>query len=125
MTLFLQILMVTLDLSVFTGASYLIVRVLSGQGKGTRRRLKAAGWILYALLSILLPNLGRDDVLTMTVLSVYYLAFGWFCYHRSKTGIIYQLIYMVTMYASQVMAFSVRSTFPLFSSLKPFPDFFC
>lgn len=124
MTLFLQILMVTLDLSVFTGASYLIVRVLSGQGKGTRRRLKAAGWILYALLSILLPNLGRDDVLTMTVLGVYYLAFGWFCYHRSKTGIIYQLIYMVTMYASQVMAFFCTLHLSAFFELEAFSRFF-
>lgn len=99
----LSILLLILEISIFTGCAYLIVRMLPEKTKASKWK-RTAAWVVFGLLSVLLPNLGRDDFLTMAVLIPYYLALGWFLYHRSKVGLLYQLMYMAAMYAAQVAA---------------------
>ena len=94
---------VILELSVFIGCGLLMVRMLPEKVAG-RRKERIFAWCIFAVLAVLLPNLGRDDALTMVVLTAYYLAVGWFLYHRSKTGLLYQLMYMMIMYGVQVVA---------------------
>jgi len=92
-----------LELSVFTGCGILMVRMIPKKVEGCKKE-RILAWCMFAVLSVLLPNLGRDDALTMVILSTYYLVMGWFLYHRSKTGLLYQLMYMVIMYGVQVVA---------------------
>lgn len=66
--------------------------------------IKIVAWCVFALLSVLLPNLKRNDILTMLVLISYYLVLGWFLYHKSKMGLLYQLVYMLSMFATQLIA---------------------
>lgn len=99
----LNLFLLCLDISVFTGCAVMVVRMLPEKAKGNKKK-RVIAWGIFALLSVLLPNLGRDDFLTMVVMIPYYMALGWFLYHRSKTGLLYQLIYMVAMYAAQVIA---------------------
>lgn len=101
--IFLTYVFVLLEILVFTGCGILMVRMIPEKVEG-RRKERIFAWCGFALFSVLLPNLGRDDVLTMAVLTAYYLATGWFLYHRSKTGLLYQLMYMVIMYGVQVVA---------------------
>lgn len=99
----LSLFLLCLDLSVFTGCAIMVVHMLPEKVEGNKKK-RAVAWGVFALLSVLLPNLGRDDFLTMGVMIPYYMALGWFLYHRSKTGLLYQLIYIVAMYAAQVIA---------------------
>lgn len=99
----LRIFLVLLDISVFTGCAVMMVRMLPEKVEGCKRE-KIIAWGVFALLSILLPNFGGNDILTMVILIPCYMGVGWFFYHRSKTGLLYQLIYMVAMYAVQVIA---------------------
>ncbi len=62
------------------------------------------GWGGYEALAVLLPNLFLDDRLTISALLCYYLLLGWFVYHKSQVGILYQVVYILVMYASQAIA---------------------
>lgn len=68
------------------------------------RILRAAAWLGYAALTVLIPNLGRNDLLTIAVLSVYYVWIGYLLYHRDKVGILYQFGFMFLMYATQMIS---------------------
>lgn len=61
-------------------------------------------WTGYGLLCFIIPNLWYNDIITMTVLGIYYLAAGWFLYHRSRTWLLYQLIFSAATWAAQVIA---------------------
>lgn len=66
---------------------------------------RGMAWLGYAALSIALPNFAKDDALTILILSVLYLAIGWFLYHGLKTALLYQTVYIFAMYASQLIGF--------------------
>lgn len=91
-----------LEIVVFTGCSAGMVHLLPQKAEKPRW-MKGIFWVIYAALSVLLPNIGRDDVLTITVFTAVYLLAGWFLYHRSRIGLVYQLVYMVLMYAAEVI----------------------
>lgn len=95
--------LILLEIFVFTGCAVFMVRMLPRKAE-KNQWAKITAWGIFALLSVLLPNIGRDDALTMAVLTPYYLGIGWFLYHRSRTGLLYQLIYMVSMYIVQIIA---------------------
>lgn len=99
----LGLFLVILELFVFTGCAIFMVRMLPRKTE-KHEWAEILCWGIFALLAVLLPNLGRDDALTMVVLTPYYLGIGWFLYHRSRTGLLYQLIYMAAMYLSQMIA---------------------
>lgn len=61
-------------------------------------------WILYAVLNVLIPNLFLNDIISMVVLSIYYLLVGWFFYHRSRNWLLYQLFFFAVTYAAQIIA---------------------
>jgi two-component system sensor histidine kinase AgrC len=98
-----DIFFIIIDLFVFTACAVFMVRLLPRK-TDSPLWLRISAWSIFAILSIVLPNLGRNDILTIIVLILYYLAVGWFLYHKSKMGLLYQLVYMMSMYATQVMA---------------------
>lgn len=71
---------------------------------------KIAGWAGYGLLGVLLPTLFLNDALTLGALLSYYLLMGWFLYHKSPVGLLYQVMYLLVMYASQACAIMVAYT---------------
>ena len=89
----LGLFLVILELSVFTGCAIFMVRMLPRKTE-KHEWAEILCWGIFALLAVLLPNLGRDDALTMVVLTPYYLGIGWFLYHRSRTGLLLSLIHI-------------------------------
>ena len=72
--------------------------------KNVRRIIRGIAWLIYTLLAVLLPRILRDDLITMVGLSIYYILVGYLLYHQSKVGMIYQLGFMLSMYATQVIS---------------------
>ncbi len=91
-----------LFLVIYTFSAYLVIRSFPCE-TDSPRWIRAAAWVIYAALAVILPNLFGDDVITMVTLCVYYLVIGRVLYHRSKTGLLYQLIYCLVNYAAQVI----------------------
>lgn len=60
-------------------------------------------WGIFVVLTFLIPTLWWNDIITMSVLTVYYIAVCWFLYHRSRTWILYSLIYGMANYGAQVI----------------------
>lgn len=87
----------------YTCCAMLMVKLLP---KAVEKPLwvKVTCWGAYAALTVLLPTLFRDDIVTMTTLTAVYLLFGWYAYHRSRIGLVYQLAYMALMYVSELIA---------------------
>ena len=94
------------------------MRCFHGADASAKDREKSLGeiaaWGIFALLSVLLPNVGRNDALTMAALTPYYLGIGWLLYHRSRMGLLYQLIYMASMYIVQLIAIFCAAHFSSF-----------
>ncbi|MDE7476450.1 MAG: ATP-binding protein, partial [Lachnospiraceae bacterium] len=80
------------------------------------RVLRYAAWLVYAVLTVLIPVLWKNDLVTMIVLSICYSLVGVLLYHRDKTGILYQLGFMFFMYATQMIApFAATQMWQFFS----------
>lgn len=90
-------------MAVYTGCAVWFLRE-SPKAAEPSRWLRIIVWVGYAALSIILPNLWYNDVITISVMTVYYLIAGWFLYHRSRTWLLYQLIFCMGTYAAQVIA---------------------
>lgn len=97
-----DVLLLILLSAVFTFSAYLVVHVLPCEITSPLW-VRLAVWGIYAVLGTILPNLFLNDIITMIVISIYYLVIGSVLYHKSKTGLLYQLIYCMAMYASQVI----------------------
>lgn len=99
----IAVLIAAMELIVFTSCAVWMVHILPCKaeipfwGKGIV-------WCIFGALAVLIPHLFWSDLITMVVLNLYYLAAGWFLYHRSRMGLLYQLSYMVSMYVTQVIA---------------------
>lgn len=103
------LLFTTIDALSFLSCAVLMMRfICMYTQEGARRNrplfVRILGWAGYEALAVLLPNLFLDDVLTISALLCYYLLLGWFVYHKSQVGILYQVFYILVMYASQVIA---------------------
>lgn len=99
---FIDIFFSIVDLCVFTLCAVFMLHLLPLK----RHRplwLKIMSWLIFAALSTLLPNFVGNDMVTMLVLVFGYLLLGWLLYHKSKMGLLYQLVYMVGMYATQLI----------------------
>lgn len=68
--------------------------------------LRTTVWIIYGALNYIIPNLWLNDVITMVILSAYYLLIGWIFYHRSRNWLLYQMIFYAVTYAAQLIAIS-------------------
>ena len=101
-----DLLMLTVFLAVYTCSAWLVVRVMPCQIR-TPVWIRAGAWLIYAAMAFILPNLFYNDVITMAVMSLYYLLIGWLLYHKSRTGLLYQMIYCVLNYAAQVSAIMI------------------
>lgn len=89
-------------------SAYLVILLPRSEGSARNKRLfrvvKVAVWIIYALMTVMIPMLWRDDSITMTVLTLYYILAGYLVYHRDKVGILYQVSFMFCMYATQMIS---------------------
>lgn len=65
--------------------------------------VRYCAWGIFMVLTFLLPALWWNDIITMSVLTVYYIAVCWLFYHRSRTWILYSLIYGMANYGAQVI----------------------
>lgn len=79
--------------------------IFSDRKKGLRI-VRAAAWILFAALTVMVPGIWRNDSITVCVLTVYYVLVGYLLYHRDKVGSLYQVSFMFCMYATQMIAIS-------------------
>lgn len=81
------------------------------------RAVRAAAWLVYVLLAVMVPMIWHDDAITMTGLTLYYIILGYMLYHRNKIGILYQVGFMFFMYATQMVsiyaAMKIWETFSL------------
>ncbi|MDO4719958.1 MAG: GHKL domain-containing protein [Peptostreptococcaceae bacterium] len=68
---------------------------------------RGMAWLIYAALSIALPNFAKEDGLTILILSLCYLSIGFFLYHGRKIALLYQMVYLSAMYASQLIGFFI------------------
>ncbi|MDO5336229.1 MAG: GHKL domain-containing protein [Eubacteriales bacterium] len=91
------------EILIFTLCAVWMLRLIPRQRQSSLW-VRTISWLGFAALSVLLPNLGKNDIFTITVLTLYYLALGWFLYHKSRMGLLYQTIYMISMYATQMIA---------------------
>ena len=79
------VILFTLMLGIFTYTFSAIWFLMAGDFKPKGPQwLRTTAWIVYGALNYLIPNLWLNDVITMVILSVYYLLIGWFFYHRSR-----------------------------------------
>ncbi len=105
--------LILLEISVFAGCAVFMVRILPRKTEKNQWG-EIVAWGIFALLSVLLPNVIRNDAFTMAVLTPYYLGIGWLLYHRSRMGLLYQLIYMASMYIVQLIAIFCAAHFSSF-----------
>lgn len=69
-------------------------------------------WVVYGFLNWFVPNMWLNDTITIIVVGGYYLAVGWFFYHRSRNWLLYQVFFYMATYAAQIIAifFVMRMT---------------
>ena len=60
-------------------------------------------WVVYGFLNWFVPNMWLNDMVTMIVLCAYYMAVGWFFYHRSRNWLLYQMFFYMATYAAQII----------------------
>ena len=60
-------------------------------------------WIVYGFLNWFVPNMWLNDTITIIVLCAYYMAVGWFFYHRSRNWLLYQVFFYMATYAAQII----------------------
>lgn len=98
-----------LDIVCMTACSVYLVFLLPRSEKSTGRKkmpriVRAAVWVGFALMTVMIPTVWRDDSVTMITLTLYYVLIGYLLYHMDKVGILYQVCFMLCMYATQVIA---------------------
>lgn len=60
-------------------------------------------WVVYGFLNWFVPNMWLNDTITIIVLCAYYMAVGWFFYHRSRNWLLYQVFFYMATYAAQII----------------------
>lgn len=73
------------------------------EAKGPRW-VRALIWVVYGFLNWFVPNMWLNDTITIIVVGGYYLAVGWFFYHRSRNWLLYQVFFYMATYAAQIIA---------------------
>lgn len=91
------------SLSMYPLCAWILIRAIP-QEQERPKWVKLLAWIFYGVLCVLLPNLFWNDIVTQIGLTVYFLAVGRFLYHKSRTGLMYQLIFSFAMCAADLGA---------------------
>ena len=87
----------------FVLCAWLIVRAVPENIEGCRWK-RVLAWTGYGVLSVLIPSIWWNDVVTMVLLCVYYVLIGRLFYFHSKMGMVCQVMYSVIMFGTQYMA---------------------
>lgn len=110
-----------LDIASLMFCSMYVVTLLprSARVTGDRRILcavRAAAWLVYALLTVMIPTVWQDDAVTMAGITLYYVMAGYLLYHRDRVGTLYQVGFMFSLYATQMIAiFAAAEMWGVFS----------
>ncbi|HJB15967.1 MAG TPA: GHKL domain-containing protein [Candidatus Blautia excrementipullorum] len=67
------------------------------------RWARCLAWGIYTVISVAVPTLFLNDVITMTALILCYLLITWFLYHRSRTWLLYGVVFVMANYAAQAI----------------------
>lgn len=92
-----------IDFVVIIGCALALVKAIPSNIEENRWK-KILAWTGYGALAVLLPMFGKNDMLTIGALTVYYIFIAWLLYFRNKMGVLYQLIYCVLMLLVQYIA---------------------
>lgn len=92
-----------LDLVIIVGCALALVKAIPSNIEESRWK-KILAWIGYGVLAVVLPVFGKNDMLTIGILMVYYIFIAWLLYFRNKMGMLYQMIYCVLMLLVQYIA---------------------
>lgn len=80
------------------------------------RAARAAAWLVYVLLAVMIPMIWHDDAITMAGITLYYTGLGYLLYHRDRVGTLYQVGFMFFMYATQIISiFAAMKMWEVFS----------
>lgn len=69
----------------------------------SRQWIRFSIWGIFAVLCTVIPSLWYNDGITMTVITMFYIVICWLFYHRSRTWLLYSLIYGMANYGAQVI----------------------
>lgn len=92
-----------LDMVSLVGCALILVRAIPAEQEESLWK-KILGWGIYCALTILLPTVWQNDILTIAVLTLYYIVMARLLYFRSRKGIVYQIIYCVILLVTEYMA---------------------
>ena len=91
-----------LDIASLMFCSMYVVTLLprSARVTGDRRILcavRAAAWLVYALLTVMIPTVWQDVAVTMAGITLYYVMAGYLLYHRDRVGTLYPGGFIVSL----------------------------
>lgn len=90
------------DALVIVACSIAMVRAIPEEIHAAKWK-RILAWVVYLLLACFLPLL-RSDMVTVIVMTLYYVAVGRLLYFKNKMGMLYQVIYWMVFFTMQYMA---------------------
>ena len=71
----------------------------------SRRWKRILGWTVYGILAVLLPLIGRNDILTVVVMAAWQILLARRLYFKSKMGMVYQILYCLILMGTSYIAY--------------------
>lgn len=97
-----------LDIVVLVLSARAVVRVVPEEIAG-RRLLRTLAWIIYALSTILVPVIGKNDMLTVAMLTLWLIVTARWLYFANKMGIVCLIIYQFVMMGTSYIAITLAN----------------
>lgn len=104
MTTAVEILFGVIDMVSLIGCALMLVHAIPAEREESRWK-KILGWAGYGAVAAIVPAVWKLDILTIGILSIYYIVMARLLYFRSKKGAVYQIIYCVMLLITEYMAF--------------------
>lgn len=104
MTTAVETLFGVIDMVSLIGCALMLVHAIPAEREESRWK-KILGWGGYGAVAAIVPAVWKLDMLTIGILSIYYIAMARLLYFRSKKGAVYQIIYCVMLLITEYMAF--------------------
>lgn len=104
MTTAVETLFGVIDMVSLIGCALMLVHAIPAEREESRWK-KILGWVGYGAVAAIVPAVWKLDMLTIGILSIYYIVMARLLYFRSKKGAVYQIIYCVMLLITEYMAF--------------------
>ena len=79
----------------------------------SRRWKRILGWTVYGILAVLLPLIGRNDILTVVVMAAWQILLARRLYFKSKMGMVYQILYCLILMGIALQLYRIIFAFIL------------